>query len=149
MGLGFKSSYLAMHDVDLIPYGLVVTCFTLLGQMVYRPVNPLIPVVTGEQATCGAHTHTERDACLSHNKWSRVADGRHSLPVLDAHPTEMTPTLLSLTKYIHGGMYDGIPFVSGEPHTDCQPAVTFNRCFLAFQYLVLLCNVANLAVQGT
>lgn len=46
MGLGFKAGYLALQELELLPYSLSVTCFTLLGQMVYRPVNPVVPAVT-------------------------------------------------------------------------------------------------------
>jgi hypothetical protein len=46
MGLGFKAGYLALQDIELLPYSLTVTCYTLLGQMVYRPVNPVVPAIT-------------------------------------------------------------------------------------------------------
>ncbi|EKU21203.1 hypothetical protein NGA_0147800, partial [Nannochloropsis gaditana CCMP526] len=46
MGLGFKAGYLGLQDMDLLPYSLTVTCYTLLGQLVYRPVNPVVPAIT-------------------------------------------------------------------------------------------------------
>ena len=46
MGLGFKAGYLGLHDPDLLPYSLCVTGYTLLGQLLYRPVNPVVPAIT-------------------------------------------------------------------------------------------------------
>lgn len=46
MGLGFKAGYLGLHDPNLLPYSLCVTTYTLLGQLLYRPVNPVVPAIT-------------------------------------------------------------------------------------------------------
>ncbi len=102
MGLGFKAGYLALQDMDLLPYSLTVTCYTLLGQMVYRPVNPVLPAIT-----------------------------------------ELTPTLVSLTYFIHPGMYTAVPG-GGEA---CTYAYRVNACFLGFVFILFAANIFNLGVQ--
>lgn len=57
MGLGFKAGYLGMHDRELLPYSLCVTSYTLLGQLLYRPVNPVVPAITELTPTLASLTY--------------------------------------------------------------------------------------------
>ena len=50
-GLSYKATYLALHDLELLPYSITVSLFTLIGMIVYRPVNPIIPSVQQMPAT--------------------------------------------------------------------------------------------------
>jgi hypothetical protein len=67
---------------------------------------------------------------------------RPAVPVVPS-ALQMTPTLVTLTRYVRSGMYDDVAGIG-----DCRVAYQINCLFLALMYLVFACNVGNFFIVG-
>ena len=57
LGLSFKACYMALMDLYLLPYTMTVGVITLIGMTLYRPVNPIIPMVNTLSPTLFSFIH--------------------------------------------------------------------------------------------